>query len=74
MFLDLGKNLGTPGAPHVAPMEPPIHLGMVLKSVTISKQGRRNGFFKGSPLGFPNFYQGPKTSLGPSRNSLKSFS
>ena len=34
---------------------------------------RGPGGLHGGPLGFPNFYQDPKTSLGTSRNSLKLF-
>ena len=58
-----------------------------LKSVTISKQGRRNGFFKGSPLdwgpgapwglhgwapGIHKFLPQSKTLLAPLENGLKS--
>ena len=82
----MGAPWGVPWVPKFLPQSETslAPLGMVLKSVTLSKQGRRNGFSKvapwmggrglhGGPLGFPNFYQDPKTSLGTSRNSLKSF-
>jgi hypothetical protein len=87
---------GSVGAPWVGPWDSQIFTTIKkvtgtsrngLKSVTISKQGRRNGFLKGSPLdggpgapwglhgwapGIHNFLPHSKTLLAPLENGLKS--
>ena len=48
----MGAPWGAPWVPKFLPQSKKslAPLDMVLKSVTINKQGRRNGFSKGSPL------------------------
>ena len=41
MFLDLGKNLGTSGAPHGAPMEPPWSPRPPIQGATFENPFRR---------------------------------